>query len=124
MTTAAALTDTAFGQVAQHGLSQVGIKVVREAALAVWHGVDSINLQTLSGPCLGEALCLLERLSFYNLVPQDRKRSLLGQVRQSRAGLLETVDVQAFEATYRKYLPDLQPLQTRHAALLEVTQPA
>lgn len=116
--------NAAFMLVAQHGLSHVGFEAVRQAALVVWHGQDRVTFEGVHGPHLDEALYLLERLSFYNVVPKDRKKSLLSQVRQARATLLETVNVQAFEATYRKYLPDLQPLQTRHTAQLNAAQPA
>jgi hypothetical protein len=104
----------ALGRVAQLGLSVAGLEAARAVALDVWHEQGGLDLRELAGPYLSDALSLVERLSLYNVVPQARKQELLGQVRRLRAATGAGLGVLGFEAAYRKLLPDLQPLQTRH----------
>lgn len=82
--------------------------------MAVWHEQGRLDLHDGVGPPLSDALSLVERLSLYNVVPQSRKQELLGQVRRLRAATGAGLGILGFEATYRKLLPELQPLQTRH----------
>lgn len=105
----------ALSAVAQQGLSQVSADVVHRAALAIWYGQGTVDLASVQGaPHAGDALSLVERLSFYNLVERGRKRELLRQVGQAREKWATPCDMQAFEAAYRRFLPGLQPMQTRH----------
>jgi hypothetical protein len=108
--------NAALAKVAQQGLLHVDFDVVQQAALAVWHTHEEVNLESVQGPYLGEAVRLLERLSFYNVVNQDRKKALLSQVRRFEGMAQVTVKAPEFETAYRKFLPRLQPLQTRHFA--------
>jgi len=112
----ATAATVALEKVAQQGLLHVDFEVVRQAALAVWHSQEGVDLEGVRGPYLGEAASLLERLSFYNVVAQDRKKTLLSQVRRVRSGSPVASNNNGFEAAYRKFLPQLQPLQTRHFA--------
>jgi len=100
-------------QVAQRGLKCVEFEAVRDAALAVWYGTETPELDSLQGPHSDEAVQLVERLSYYNLVPQPRKKALLGRARQALAVRKEVARAD-FEAAYKTFLPQLQPLQTRH----------
>ncbi len=84
----ATAANTSLAKVAQQGLLHVDFDVVRQVAMAVWHGQDRVDLREVQGPYLADALSLLERLSFYNVVPQDRKKALLEQVRQLRTELV------------------------------------
>jgi hypothetical protein len=104
----------ALGRVAQLGLATAGLEAARAVALAVWHEQGGLDLGGLAGPHLSDALSLVERLSLYNIVPQSRKQELLSQVRRLRAATGAGLGVLGFEAAYRKLLPELQPLQTRH----------
>ncbi len=106
--------NTALGRVAQLGLATAGLETACAVALAVWHEQGRLDLQELSGPHLSDALSLVERLSLYNIVPQARKQELLGQVRRLRAATGAGLGILGFEAAYRKLLPELQLLQTRH----------
>lgn len=102
----------AFKRVATLGLRAAGLDTVTLAALGVWHGALP-NMNEVFGPHEEDAFDLLERLSFYNVVSLDRQRQLLSQVqahrKSSRLGGSRT-----FEEGFNKYLPELQPLQTRH----------
>lgn len=102
-------------QVAQHGLKCVEFDVVKDAALAVWYGAETPELESLQGPHYDDAVLLVERLSYYNVVPQSRKNLLLGRARQALAVRSEVARAD-FEAAYKAFLPRLQPLQTRHYA--------
>lgn len=106
--------NSALGRVAQMGLASAGLESARAVALAVWHEQGRLDLHGLGGPHLSDALSLVERLSLYNVVPQSRKQELLGQVRRLRAATGAGLGILGFEAAYRKLLPELQPLQTRH----------
>lgn len=102
-------------QVAEQGLKCVGFDAVKDAALAVWYGTETPELDALQGPHSVEALRLVERLSYYNVVPQPRKKVLLGRARQALADFKEAGRAD-FELAYKTFLPQLQPLQTRHYA--------
>lgn len=102
-------------QVAQRGLRCVEFEAVKDAALAVWYGTETPELSTLQGPHSVEAVQLVERLSYYNVVPQPRKKALLGRARQALA-VRQDVARADFESAYKAFLPRLQPLQTRHYA--------
>lgn len=106
--------NSALGRVAQLGLAIAGFDAARVVALAIWHEQGRLDLHDLGGPHLSDALSLVERLSLYNLVPQSRKQELLGQVRRLRAATGAGLGMLGFEAAYRKLLPELQPLQSRH----------
>jgi hypothetical protein len=106
--------NTALGRVAQQGLATAGPEAARAVALAVWREQGGLDLGGLAGPHLSDALSLVERLSLYAGVPQSRKQELLGQVRRLRAATGAGLGVLGFEAAYRKLLPELQLLQTRH----------
>ena len=99
--------------VAQRGLARVEFEVVRAVALALWYGVETPELAGLQGPHVAEAVQLVERLSYYNVVPQPRKKVLLGKVRKALE-FLQSVTRTDFERAYKAFLPELQPLQTRH----------
>lgn len=108
-----ALLEAALTAVAQKGLAASGVEVVKSAALGVWHGSHVPAESVFQGPFALEAALLVERLAFYAIVPQPRKKELLCLVRPSLAaagGLSRT----AFNAEFKRYLPDLQPLQGRH----------
>lgn len=107
--------DTVLTQVAQRGLRRVEFETVRDAALAVWYGAETPELESLQGPHSDEAVQLVERLSYYNVVSQPRKKVLLGRARQALASHKGVARVD-FEAAYKAFLPRLQPLQTRHYA--------
>lgn len=102
-------------QVAQRGLKCVEFEAVKDAALAVWYGTETPELSALQGPHAVEAVQLVERLSYYNVVPQPRKKALLGCARQALAAR-KAVSRTDFESAYKSFLPRLQPLQTRHYA--------
>ncbi|OIQ80674.1 hypothetical protein GALL_375710 [mine drainage metagenome] len=109
--------NKALAKVARRGLRHVDVGSVRTTALAVWYGRGSLDLDHATGPHRGDAVSLVERLSYYNVVPQERKRYLLQEVRRLRAdaGMNET-PADEFGRAFLQFLPDLQPLQTRHYA--------
>lgn len=105
--------NAALMRVAQQGLSHVDGRVVEAVAMGVWHGEEAPDLELATGPHLDDAMKLVERLSYYNVVPQERKKKLLGQVRRLRHSARGSNDSQ-FDSEFRRFLPRLQPLQTRH----------
>jgi hypothetical protein len=111
--TAVKTANAALTKVARQGLSHVDQAVVEAAAMGVWHGEEEPDLEVVFGPHLADAVDLVERLSYYNVVPQERKKKLLKQVRLLR-GSSHLVQDSNFETTFRRFLPRLQPLQTRH----------
>ncbi len=56
---------------------------------------------------------MLERLTYYNVVPQSRMKALLSQVRQA-GGKFAVMNDSNLESLFNKFLPFLQPMQTRH----------
>lgn len=105
--------NTVLSQVAQRGLMRVDFDVVKATALAVWYGTETPDLAELKGPHCAEAVQLVERLSYYNVVPQARKKALLSCARRALAthqGVART----EFESAYKTFLPRLQRMQTRH----------
>jgi len=114
----AASPHPALQDVAARGMRHAEFESVQAVALAVWYGSTALDLATLNGPHATEAALLVERLGFYNVVPQPRKREL----RAVTAPLLVAVDPAAraeFEKSYKAVLARLQPLQTRHYAARE-----
>lgn len=99
--------------VAQRGLASAGLAVVKTVAKGVWHGHHVPQKGVFQGPYEEEAALLIERLAIYAIVPQPRKKALLSLVR-----LLLPADESAsrtvFNSEFKRYLPELQPLQTRH----------
>lgn len=105
--------DAALTTVAQKGLGASGFEVAKTAALGVWHGSHVPAESVFRGPFALEAALLVERLAFYAIVSQPRKKALLSLVRP----LLPAADSAmraAFNVEFKRYLPDLQPLQSRH----------
>ncbi len=107
----AALTD-----VARKGMAVAGFEVIKAAAIGVWHGTHVPQERVLQGPFATDAALLVERLAFYAIVSQPRKKELLSLVRPllPAAGSPPRA---AFNVEFKRYLPDLQPLQTRHASI-------
>lgn len=105
--------QAALAAVAVQGLASAFYEDVECVARAIWHGDLVPRLDGLQGPHAAEAALLVERLSFYNLVPQARKQVL----RACLGRLLEPVSAPgraAVEQAYKRFLPRLQPLQSRH----------
>lgn len=99
--------------VAAQGLSNVEFETVESVALDVWYGADTPDFSALGDAHIGDAVLLVERLAYYNVVPQDRKRVLLALVR----AVVPTPSQCArdkFDMAFKRHLPKLQPLQTRH----------
>lgn len=109
-----ALLEAALTTVAKTGLAASGFEVVKSAALGVWHGSHVPAESVFQGSFLVEAALLIERLAFYAIVPQPRKKALLSLVSPllPAAGSPSRT---AFNTKFKRYLPELQPLQTRHA---------
>lgn len=108
-----ALLDAALTSVAQKGLGASGFEAVKSAALGVWHGNHVPAESVFRGTFALDAALLVERLAFYAIVSQSRKKDLLCVVRP----LLPTAGSPsraAFNVEFKRYLPALQPLQTRH----------
>jgi hypothetical protein len=76
--------NAALTHVAQRGLMCVDFDAVKATALAVWYGTEPPDLTELKGPHFVEVVQLVERLSYYNVVPQSRKRVLFGSARRPR----------------------------------------
>jgi hypothetical protein len=91
----------------------VDLETVEATALTVWYGSVVPDLEKVQGPHKREALFLLERLTYYNVVPQPRKKELLSKVRQA-GGRFEDLNNSTLESLFSKFLPSLQPMQTRH----------
>ena len=108
-------TGDALDQVAKDGLLRVNFDVVKTVALYVWYGSEVCDLSRVQGPYQKDALFLVERLAYYNLVPQPRKKALLEQVRRA-GGSFGDLDNEELEGRFNDFLPDLQPLQSRHFA--------
>lgn len=104
----------ALTKVTQRGLAGAGQAVIEATANGVWHSHHVPQECVLQGPYEVEAALLIERLAFYAIVPQPRKKALLSLVR-----LLLPAEGSAsrtsFNTEFQRYLPALQPLQTRHA---------
>lgn len=112
MPTKPALHDS-LTVVATQGLSNVEFETVEAVALGVWYAEDTPAFSTLQGAHLGDAVLLVERLAYYNVVPQERKRELLALVRAVvHPPPQSTRD--CFDVAFKRFLPKLQPLQTRH----------
>jgi len=111
------VTDTtaqaALSEVAQKGMTQVKLDVMKAVALDVWYGSEVRDLSKLEGPYRKDVLFLVERLTYYNVVPQSRKKALLQTVRQA-GGRFEDLNNPVLEGRFNDFLPDLQPMQTRH----------
>lgn len=105
--------EAALTKVAQRGMSRVNLDDVKTAALDVWYGSEVRDLTKLSGPHHKDVLFLVERLSFYNVVPKPRKKALMQEVRRA-GGRVEDLENQALEDRFNDFLPDLQPMQSRH----------
>lgn len=71
------------------------------------------TLATSPGPFATDAALLVERLAFYAIATQPRKKYLFCVVRPllPAAGSPSRA---AFNVEFKLYLPDLQPLQSRH----------
>lgn len=108
--------DHLLAQVTQRGLSRIDPEVVRAVALEVWYGTDVPDLSALDGPHVADAVLLVERLSFYNVLGPPRKKALLTRVRAQPLLIQHAARVD-FESAYKAVLPLLQPLQSRHFAL-------
>lgn len=106
--------ERALTTVVQRGLEASGFGFVKSVALGVWHGSHLPAACVFQGPFASEAVLLVERLAFYAIVPQPRKKALLSLV----GPLLPaggSASRAAFNFVFKRYLPELQPLQTRHA---------
>lgn len=104
----------ALTTVTQRGLAGAGQAVIEAAANGVWHSHHVPQECVLQGPYEVEAALLIERLAFYAIVPQPRKKALLSLVRRllpAEGSASRTT----FNTEFQRYLPALQPLQTRHA---------
>lgn len=105
--------NAALARVASAGMLHTEFETVRDVALGVWYGEDCPTWSDMKGAYFTEAVLLVERLSYYNVVPQSRKKMLLASCRMV-LGTLSPVMVEDFEQAYKKLLPRLQPFQTRH----------
>ena len=105
--------ETALSKVARVGMSRVDSSTVEATALDVWYGSGVPDLSKVTGPHKKDVLFLVERLTYYNVVPQSRKKALLTQVRQA-GGKFEDLENAWLEAVFNNFLPSLQPMQTRH----------
>ena len=116
--------NEALARVASAGMLHADFETVRHVALGVWYGEESPAWGDLKGNHFTEAVLLVERLSYYNVVPQSRKKTLLASCHLV-LGALSPVMVEDFERAYKKLLPLLQPFQTRHYAgtLLQMNTP-
>lgn len=111
-------TKSHLAEVASKGLARVAFDAVKDVALEVWYGssLEAEDLAHLDGPHKRDALFLVERLAYYNVVPQPRKKVLLKGV-QAAGGNLNTSTNLTLERAFGVFLPRLQPLQTRHYSL-------
>lgn len=107
--------NEALARVASAGMLHADFETVRDVALGVWYGEESPAWGDLKGNHFTEAVLLVERLSYYNVVPQSRKKTLLPSCRLV-LGTLSPVMAEDFEQGYKRLLPGLQPFQTRHYA--------
>jgi hypothetical protein len=105
--------DAALSEVARWGMLRVSFDVVKATALDVWYGSEVRDLTKLRGPYQKDVLFLVERLVYYNVVPQPRKKALLEEVRRA-GGRFQDLENQQLEDRFNDFLPDLQPMQTRH----------
>ncbi len=105
----------ALSQIAELGLLATGYPAVATVAVAVWYEAELPDTAAVQGPFRTESLLLLERLVHFPVVPPERKKTLLAHLRVDLAAVPETSQV-AFHAAFKRYLPRLQPLQTREAA--------
>jgi len=80
---------------------------VSQIALEVW------ELAQVQGPFKADLLFLVERLTYYNIVPVSRKKALLQEIRRA-GGKFEDLGNTELENRFNDFLPDLQPMQTRH----------
>ena len=105
--------NTAFAKVARVGLGNVELADVRAAALMVWYGQEDPTFDAVRGPHLDEAVALVERLSYYNVVPLARKKALKRLVQKLRTVVRPADKGTSFERNFQKYIAELQPLQSR-----------
>ena len=103
----------AFAKVARMGMNAADLADVRAAALWVWYGRDLPGRAVLRGPHASEAVSLLERLSYYNVVPLQRKKQLKRLVSALRSEEHRADNADRFEQMFSKFLPELQPMQSR-----------
>ena len=89
---------------------------MKTAALDVWYGTEVRDLTKVEGPHRKDVLFLVERLAFYNVVPKTRKKAIVQEVRRA-GGLSEFLDDPKLEDRFNDFLPELQPMQTRHFAM-------
>lgn len=116
--------NEALARVASAGMLHADFETVRDVALGVWYGEESPAWGDLKGDHFTEAVQLVARLSYYNVVPQSRKKTILVSCRLVLSALPPVV-ADDFERAYKKLLPRLQPFQTRHyaGALLKMNTP-
>nr|WP_288120020.1 hypothetical protein [Thiomonas sp.] len=105
--------NTAFAKVARVGLECVELADVRAAALLVWYGQEDPALDAFGGPYRDEAIALVERLSYYNVVPLARKKALKRLVQKLQTVVRPADKGTSFERNFQKYIAELQPLQSR-----------
>ena len=106
----AALAEVAHGGLAH---AHAHVDLIKLIAIDIWYGTEVRDLSLLRGPHYKEMLFLVERLTYYNVVPQKRKRALLVTVRQVGGTFLDLQNSE-LEAIFNGFLPELQPMQTRH----------
>lgn len=105
--------NSALAKVALFGLAHTPIDLIKLIAIDIWYGTDVRDLSLLRGPQYKDMLFLVERLTYYNVVPQERKRALLAIVRLA-GGTFWDLQNPVLEAIFNSFLPELQPMQTRH----------
>ena len=105
--------ETALSKVARLGMPRVDSSTVEAIALDIWYGSSIPDFSKVVGPHKKDVLFLVERLTYYNVVPQSRKKALLAQVRQA-GGKFEDLENAELESVFNNFLPGLQSMQTRH----------
>ena len=107
------ISIAALTEVARSGLAQAPVDLIKLIAIDIWYGTHVRDLSLLRGSHHKEMLFLVERLTYYNVVPQERKRALLASVRLA-GGTFWDLQNPVLEAIFNGFLPELQPMQTRH----------
>ena len=105
--------DSAIAEVAKIGLAHANFGVVKQIALFVWYGSEVKDFTQFDGPMHADMLFLVERLTYYNVVPQPRKKALLANIRQA-GGTFANMQNSQLENSFNRFLPELQPMQSRH----------
>lgn len=98
-------------QVAQLGMDRVEADSIAPIATWVWSGRDLLDLGAIRGPYREQVLLLVDRLSNYAVVGEERHKAVQQLLRKECD--VRTLDTRLFQVGYRRVLPYLQSYERK-----------